>query len=211
MLASRTTLPHLAISSLMRSPNSSGVLATGAKPSPSSRCLTSGVATALAISLRQRSMMSFGVPAGATMPVSVSLSRSPNAGLGVGRNVRQGRRALAAEHGEPAQLALADVAHGRRQRRERDRRVAADGRVDRQGGAVERHGDEVETVLLLEQLAGEMRRRAGRWLREAVFAGIGLHQIDELLERLAGKPGCAETTLGEAATRVIGEKSLTGS
>src|SRR5262249_21449510 len=71
-----TTLLHFAISSLMRAPNSSGILATGAKPNVSKRSLTSDVATAFAMSPRQRSMMSFGVPAGATMPVSVSLSRS---------------------------------------------------------------------------------------------------------------------------------------
>ena len=41
--------------------------------------------------------------------------------------------------------------------------------------------------------------------------GIGLHQLDQLLERLAGKCGLTEITLGEAATSVIGEKSLTGS
>src|SRR4029453_15057341 len=63
-------------SSLMRAPNSSGILATGAKPNVSKRSLTSDVATAFAMSPRQRSMMSLGVPAGATMPVRVSLSRS---------------------------------------------------------------------------------------------------------------------------------------
>ena len=48
--ASRTTLPHFSISSLMRAPNSSGLLATGLKPSAMSRSFTSGWATALAIS-----------------------------------------------------------------------------------------------------------------------------------------------------------------
>ena len=48
--ASRTTLPHLSISSLIRAPNCSGVLATGLKPSTVRRSLTSGWATILAIS-----------------------------------------------------------------------------------------------------------------------------------------------------------------
>src|SRR5262249_24704107 len=76
MFASWTTLLHLAISALMRAPNSSGVLATGPNPRVPSRSLTSAAATALATSARQRSMMSFAVPAGATIPVNVSLSRS---------------------------------------------------------------------------------------------------------------------------------------
>ena len=49
-LASRTTLPHLSISSLIRAPNSSGVLATGWKPSVVRRSFTSGWETAFVIS-----------------------------------------------------------------------------------------------------------------------------------------------------------------
>jgi hypothetical protein len=63
-----------AISSLMRAANSSRVLATGLKPSVASPSLTSGRATLLAISRESSSTISFGVPAGATMPVSVSAS-----------------------------------------------------------------------------------------------------------------------------------------
>src|SRR4051812_18425933 len=73
-LASCTTLPHFSISFVMRAANSAGVLATGLKPSVASRSLTSGRATALAISRASRSTISFGVAAGATMPVSVSAS-----------------------------------------------------------------------------------------------------------------------------------------
>ena len=72
--ASRTTLPHFSISTLMRLPNSSGVFATGTKPSVASFSFTSGCATALAISCCSRSTISFGVPAGTTSPVSVSES-----------------------------------------------------------------------------------------------------------------------------------------
>src|SRR5215472_17195722 len=53
MLASWTTLLHFAISSLIRAPNSSGILATGAKPNASKRSLTSDAATAFAMSPRQ--------------------------------------------------------------------------------------------------------------------------------------------------------------
>jgi hypothetical protein len=48
--AARTTLPHFSSSSLMRAANSSGVLATGLKPSTASRSLNSGRATLVAIS-----------------------------------------------------------------------------------------------------------------------------------------------------------------
>src|SRR5262249_41481724 len=76
MFASWTTLLHFAISDLMRAPNSSGVLATGAKPRPCKRSLTSVPATALAMSPRQASIMARGRPGGAQMPVRVSVSRS---------------------------------------------------------------------------------------------------------------------------------------
>ena len=49
-------------------------LATGVKPSAVSRVLTSGSATAFLISALSRSTMSFGVPAGATIPDTVSPS-----------------------------------------------------------------------------------------------------------------------------------------
>ena len=67
--ASRTTLRHFSISSLMRAVNSSGVLATGVKPSAASRCLTSPCAAALAISRESSSTISLGVPADASLPV----------------------------------------------------------------------------------------------------------------------------------------------
>src|SRR6516165_8175856 len=152
MLASCTTLPHLATSTLMRAPNSSGVLATGAKPKVSSRCVISGVATILAISLRQRSMISFGVPAGATIPVSVSLSRSgtPASPL-VGTSGNAGERLLLST-ASPRSLPslILDMAGGNA--------VKAMGvwppMVElTASAALERHRDEVEPVLLLEQFA----------------------------------------------------------
>src|SRR5262249_11875130 len=65
--ASRTTLPHFAISVLIRAPNSSGLLITGIKPSVSSFSRTSGIAPIFAISVCSRSTISFGVPAGTTI------------------------------------------------------------------------------------------------------------------------------------------------
>ena len=196
MLASRTTLPHLAISTLMRSPNSSGVFATGAKPSVFQPLLD----------LRRRDdFHDLVAPALDDLPWRAGRSHDAgervalqpgHAGFGVGRHVGQRRRALGAEHREPAQLALPDIGHRRRQRRERDRRVAADGRIDRQRRAVERHGDEVEPVFLLEQLAGEVGRRAGGGLRKAVLVRIGFDQIDQFLERRAGKAGMRRDHVG---------------
>src|SRR5260370_40500657 len=124
MFASWTTLLHLAISALMRAPNSSGVLATGGNPSVSSRSLTSAAATALAMSARQRSMMSFAVPAGATMPVNVSLSRSgtPASEL-VGTSGSTGERLTLST--ASAQFSLLDVGYGGRQRCEGDGDMAA--------------------------------------------------------------------------------------
>src|SRR5262249_15119077 len=72
MLAALTTLPHFGISALLYAAYSSGVLATGWKPSAANRSFTSGCAKALAISRYSRSTISLGVPAGTTTPVSAS-------------------------------------------------------------------------------------------------------------------------------------------
>src|SRR5215211_1999919 len=74
ILASSMTFDHFTVSLLMRSPNSAGVSATGSKPSVSSFSLMSGNATSFLISPLSRSTISLGVPAGTTMPVSVSPS-----------------------------------------------------------------------------------------------------------------------------------------
>src|SRR5262249_33647968 len=72
MLAALTTLPHFGISALLYAAYSSGVLATGWKPSAANRSFTSGCAKALAISRYSRSTISLGWPAGTTTPVSAS-------------------------------------------------------------------------------------------------------------------------------------------
>src|SRR5215471_4316155 len=91
-----TTLSQRAISDLMRSANSLGLLATGTKPSVSSFFLVTGSAAILTISAFHLSTIALGVPAGATMPVSVSLSSpgTPSSIL-VGRSGRAATRALA--------------------------------------------------------------------------------------------------------------------
>src|SRR6516225_4646654 len=58
MLAARMTFAHLSISHLIRSANSSGVLAIGSKPSAERRARTSGSATILTISRCKRSTTS---------------------------------------------------------------------------------------------------------------------------------------------------------
>src|SRR3984893_2375236 len=71
IFASRTTLPHFSISVFRRWSNRCGLFATETTGTLLSRTLTSGMATICTMSLCHRSMMSLGVPAGATMPVSV--------------------------------------------------------------------------------------------------------------------------------------------
>src|SRR5207244_13140170 len=48
----------------------------------------------------------------------------------------------------------------------------------------EGHHRYIEPELELEQLAGEVRGRAGARLSVAIFAGIGFRQCDQLLDRL---------------------------
>jgi len=55
---------------------------------------------------------------------------------------------------------------------------------DRGAAAAERHVNEVEAERQAELFAGEMRLRACPRRAEAVFAGIGLDELDQLLDRL---------------------------
>ena len=84
-------------------------------------------------------------------------------------------------------------------------------------GAVERHGHKVEPIFLFEQLAGEVGSRAGRGMRETVFAGIGLDQLDQVIEvlcrnrRMAGNHvgrGCNQRDGREILDRVIGQLGI---
>src|SRR5262249_32222974 len=74
ILACSITWAHLALSLLMLAPNSAGVSATAVKPSVSSFSFTSGSETSFLISALSRATSASGVPAGTTMPVSVSPS-----------------------------------------------------------------------------------------------------------------------------------------
>src|SRR5262249_33151975 len=139
----------------------------------------------------------------------------------VGRHVGQCRRALAAEHGEPAQLAILDVGHGGRARRGGGGGGGAGGGNDcqRRGGG--RAGGESEPGVLLGQCDGEVWGRGGGGVGCGVepvagcaklyLPGLAFTRSTSCLSVLARKSGCTEMTLGEAATSVIGEKSLIGS
>src|SRR6478672_3302949 len=211
MFASWTTLLHFAISALMRAPNASGVLATGAKPNACKRSFTSGAATAFAISSRQRSITSFGVSAGATMPVSVSLSRSgtpASALVGTSRNAA-------------ARLTLSTA---------RPRNFPSLILVIAGGSAVKAIGvcpPMVELTASAALLNGTVTRSSWYCCLNSSPARCGVEPVEgcaklylpgcaftssmSSLSVVAGKLGWTEMTLGEAATNVIGAKSLTGS
>ncbi len=93
---------------LRRSPNSAGVSATGLKPSVSSFFLIAGSAAILTMASCHLSMMACGVPAGAKMPVKVSLSRpgTPSSIL-VGKS-GQRHHALLGQDGDAAHAAVLD-------------------------------------------------------------------------------------------------------
>ena len=71
--------------------------------------------------------------------------------------------------------------------------------------------DDVERRTRLEQLAGEMRRRAGAGRGIAVLPGLALSSAISSLMVRAGSDGCATITVGVAHISVTGAKSLTGS
>ncbi len=95
--------------------------------------------------------------------------------FGEGRHVRQHVGPLARRHRERPQLAVLDHRNRRRQRGKDDRRVAADGGLDRRAGAREGNGREVEPEGEPEQLARKMRRGADAGMGEVVV----LARLDE--------------------------------
>src|SRR5438876_9092258 len=74
IFALSTTAFHLAVSEMSSSRRLSGELARASTPRYCRRCFTSGAATAARISLFSRSMMAFGVFAGAATPFQAEAS-----------------------------------------------------------------------------------------------------------------------------------------
>src|SRR5215470_3861162 len=75
MLAARITLPQISTSTLICLAMSSGVLATGSKPSAARRSLISASAMLRTISRLSEVAMSVGVPAGTPTDIATSLNR----------------------------------------------------------------------------------------------------------------------------------------
>ena len=127
--------------------------------------------------------MSAGTPAGTTIAVHSAGLAAGHAGLGDGRDVRQRGVALLAHGGERAQLALADVLQRRRDGADRELDAALHQVDHRLRGAAIGHVGDLDAGLALEQLAGEMRERAGAGRGVAERAGLGLGERDEILQR----------------------------
>src|SRR6267378_2456649 len=75
MFRSLTTLAQSAVSAFIALANSSGALPTGASPCAKKRAFISVVSSALLVSRYTLSMISLGVPAGATMPNQPAFSK----------------------------------------------------------------------------------------------------------------------------------------
>ena len=88
-----TILAHLAVSRRDSARNSSGVLGSVSAPSVLKRSRTTGLASAVRISVLSLATMSLGMLAGPTMPPQAATSK-PGTVFGNGRHVRIGRRAL---------------------------------------------------------------------------------------------------------------------
>ena len=132
-------------------------------------------------------------------------------GLGHGRHVRQRGDAPGSGRGEREQLALPDQ---RQQRVDRaDEHVDAPGQQirDRGGGAAERHVDEIDPGLHLEQLGAEVLRRADadRAVGQSAPAQPWPSAMNSFTVR-AGTVGGTTMTKGTSATRLIGANSVSG-
>jgi hypothetical protein len=134
--------------------------------------------------------------------------------LSHGRHVGKKLRALFAGDGKRAHGAFLDVLHGGLRRAETDWRMSGDDRRHRRPAAAKGHVNEVEAERQAELFAGEMCLRAGTRRTEAVFAGIGSDERDELVERLCrhggidgehGRRGDGERDRLEVVDRVVGQ------
>ena len=129
-------------------------------------------------------MIGFGVPAGAMKPLTMSAGRSwPVASIMVGTSGSADERLLL-NMPSARRLAAADIGHRRRQRRHRDRHMAAERGCGRRAAAVERHVRDVDVERQLEQFAGQMRGRAAAGRGVAVLAGACLRQRDQFVDAL---------------------------
>ena len=128
-------------------------------------------------------MISFGVPAGASTPVSVSASWPGIAGF-LPWSARPGvpPPRLTASTASPRNFPALILASAGGNAVKAIWRMPADGGVDRMRSARERHVHHVEAEFLLEQFARQMRRRADAGASETVFARIGLDQRDQFFD-----------------------------
>src|SRR5262245_18251533 len=211
IVASLMTLAHLALSGLMRAPNSADVLATGAKPSVSSFSFTSGSATSYLIYWLRRSTTSLGVAAGTTMPVSVSPSwPGMPASAAVCTSGSAGTRwALSTASARSFPSLMLVMAGGSA--------VNAIGvwppMVDVMAGAAPVNGTMVRSSpnasLNSSPLRCGVEPVAG--CAKLYLPGLALMMSINSFTLFAGTLGLTVSTLGDAATSVTGVKSFTGS
>ena len=120
-------------------------------------------------------------------------------GLRHRRHIGQGRRALGTGDGQRAQHALLHLGRCRRQGREGDRDVAADGGLNCRARPSELHGHQVEPLRDAEKLARKMRGCADAGRGEAVLARVGLDELDQLLHAFGRNGGMHGQYAGRGA------------
>ena len=165
----------------MKRANSAGVMPLGIAPWASRRSFRAGVSRAFAVSCWTRSMISGGVPVGASSP-NHELASKPLTGPGFGdrRHVRQCGASLRARHRERGQLAGLDLRQRRRQVVEHQVHRAADQVEQRRPGAAVGEVEQVGAGHALEQLAAQMDRGAVAARRHVQLARIRARVADQV-------------------------------
>ena len=177
MPAAFTTLVRFSASA-DTTPNSAAVVIIGRVPSSSSRARMSGFASPALMSRLRRAMISGGVPRGAPTPpqVAASYPGTVSAMVGVGEQLEP----FGACHRDRPQLAGADLRQCRHHHVDADLHLPADQIGHHRRAAAIGHVHHVDAGHHLEQLAGEVRRRAGPERGHADLARIGLGVGDRL-------------------------------
>ena len=160
MPASLTTCWATARSRLISSANCSGVLIAGTRlRAVRWRSRNAGSLTMLATSLESLSTIGLRRAGRREQAVPAARRRAVVADLGQQRHVREVRRADVVHHDQRRHRAGLDVADDVALAEQRDRRRAAQDRVDRLAAALERHAHPVGALLLLQRLHVEHERR----------------------------------------------------
>ena len=183
------------------------MLPVGVTPCLSSTVTTSGRWMMRLISLLRRSITGRGVPAVVRTPTHW-IARILEALFGRGRADRAAADAACGAVGDRADLAVLDMRKQHVRREHGEMGLAREHRLGRRRAAAIGDVLQLDAGAPAEQLDGQLGLAADAGRGVVVFAGVLLGERDELLQVLAGTPGCTKKNIALVLTSETGAKSF---